>query len=85
LEPLRCWASSVTLDRAELRFRPGDEIAQDLREIRDAEAKCRAFLCLELTEQHDGTVLSIASANPDGTFMIDELANAFAADAALGT
>jgi hypothetical protein len=30
--------------------------------------------------EHDATVLSIASSNPDGVFMIDELANAFAAD-----
>jgi hypothetical protein len=71
-------------DRAELRFRPGDQVARDLREIRDAEARCCTFLRLELTEQHDATVLSIASSNPDGVFMIDELANAFAADTALG-
>jgi hypothetical protein len=38
----------------------------------------------ERAEQHDATLLSIASANPDGTFMIDELANAFAAGTALG-
>jgi hypothetical protein len=67
-------------DRAELRFRPGGQVARDLREICDAEAKCCAFLRLELTEEHDATVLSIASSNPDGAFMIDELANAFAAD-----
>jgi hypothetical protein len=71
-------------DRVELHFRPGDEIARHLREIRDAEAQCCGFLRLELTEQSDATVLSIASANPDGAFMIDELADAFAANASLG-
>ncbi|MDX6630075.1 MAG: hypothetical protein QOH00_2321 [Gaiellales bacterium] len=69
--------------RVVLHFRPGDQIARDLREIRDAEAQCCAFLSLELTEPTDATVLSIASANPDGAFMIDELADAFAANASL--
>jgi hypothetical protein len=55
-----------------------------LREIRDAEAECCAFLRLEVAEQQDVTLLSIASANPDGAGMIDELANAFAAGTALG-
>ena len=79
---MRGWFKHVArhANRAELRFRPGDQIVQELREMRDAGAKCCAFLRLELTEQHDATLLSIASANPDGVFMIDELANAFAAD-----
>jgi hypothetical protein len=70
-------------DRVELHFRPGDQTARDLREIRDAEAQCCAFLRLELTEQSDAMVLSIASANSDGAFMVDELADAFAANASL--
>ena len=70
-------------DRVELHFRLGDLIARDLREIRDAEAQCCAFLRLELAEQSDAIVLSIASANSDGAFMVDELADAFAADASL--
>jgi hypothetical protein len=37
---------------------------------------------LEVGEEST-TVLSIASANPDGAFMIDELADAFAANASL--
>lgn len=70
-------------DRVLLHFRPGDQIARDLREIRDAEAQCCAFLRLELTEHPDATALSIASAKPDGAFMVDELADAFAANASL--
>ena len=69
-------------DRAELRFLPGDQIARDLRGIRDAEGRCCAFLRLELIEEPDGIVLCIASADPEGAFMIDELANAFVVDSA---
>jgi hypothetical protein len=90
LEVIRRVGSSALLrvdrraGRVELHFRPGDQIARDLREIRDAEAQCCAFLRLELIEQPDAIVLSIASPNPDGAFMIDELTDAFAADASLG-
>ena len=71
-------------DRVELRFRPGERIAGELREIRDAESSCCAFLRLELADEHDVMVLSIASTNPDGALMIAELAHAFAADANIG-
>jgi hypothetical protein len=67
-------------DSVELRFRPGEPIAGELREVRDAESRCCAFLRLELTEERDAIVLSIASTNPNGAFMIAELASAFAAD-----
>jgi hypothetical protein len=72
-------------DRVELRFRRGEWIAAQLREIRDAESRCCAFLRLELTDERDATVLSIASTNSDGAFMIAELANAFAADTSIGS
>ena len=71
-------------DCVELRFRSEERIAGELREIRDAESRCCAFLRLELTDERDATVLSIASTNPDGAFMIAELANAFAADTNIG-
>ena len=70
-------------DHVLLHFRPGDQVVRDLREIRDLEAQCCAFLRLELTEHADATVFSIASANPDGAFMIEELVDAFAANASL--
>ena len=66
-------------DHSELRFRRDPRIARDLAAIRDAEAECCAFLRLTLDEQPEAIVLSIASANPDGAFMVDELAQAFAA------
>lgn len=72
-------------DCIELRFRPGKRLAAELREIRDAESRCCAFLRLELTDERDAIVLSIASTNPDGAFMIAELANAFAADTHIGS
>jgi hypothetical protein len=67
-------------DHSELRFRRDPQIARDLAAIRDAEAECCAFLRLTLDEQPEALVLSIASVNPDGAFMVDELVGAFATD-----
>jgi hypothetical protein len=64
-------------DRAVLRFRADPTVNRALREIRDAEADCCSFLRLDLTEGPHATVLSITASNPDGAFMIDELAGAF--------
>jgi hypothetical protein len=64
-------------DRAVLRFRSDPVVRAELRAIRDAEAECCSFLRLDLSEEPDATVLSISSSNPDGEFMVDELAGAF--------
>jgi hypothetical protein len=66
-------------DHIELRFRHEDQIARDLVAIRDAEAECCAFLRLTLDERPDAIVLSIASADPAGAVVVDELAAAFVA------
>jgi hypothetical protein len=68
---------------AVLRFRAGPEARAELRRIVAAEARCCAFLHLDVEDGPDGLLLTIA-ATPGGEPVMHELVDAFAADASAG-
>jgi hypothetical protein len=79
-------AALTAVDRSErqivLRFRPGAEIHEQVREIAAAESECCAFLDFTVAHEPGATVVTIASP-ADGAPVLHELADLFSADAGL--